>query len=150
MTAQEQVIFNLFPLNYRSAMKSISLSKLKTKYTINETKVQSAYNVIVNLPVSAYYPNGKSTVICKLCDDILFLPDTGETVSISDIDKVNDFVIRCINQSFFAASFGCCSRYSECSNAKTCVHENPFYSFGCIYRSHLETGEIFYGVNRNV
>ena len=49
-----------------------------------------------------------------------------------------------------AASFGCCSRFMECSNVKKCVHENKLYSKACMYREHLDNGEIFYGENRNV
>lgn len=45
--------------------------------------------------------------------------------------------------------FGCCSRYIECSNAKKCLHPNWFRSLSCEYKSHLESGEIFYGRNKN-
>lgn len=54
------------------------------------------------------------------------------------------------NYTSKAASFGCCSRFLECSDAKTCVHENKLYSKACIYRGNLEAGRIFYGKNRNV
>ena len=49
-----------------------------------------------------------------------------------------------------ASSFGCCSSFMECSDAKHCVHENKLYSTACTYRKHLDSGEIFYGNNRNV
>ncbi len=47
-------------------------------------------------------------------------------------------------------SFGCCSQYLECSNAKHCVNKNKILSEGCAYKSNLEHGRIFYGENRNV
>lgn len=47
-------------------------------------------------------------------------------------------------------SFGCCSKYLQCSDVKHCVHENLLYSTGCGYRSNLENGRIFYGKNRNI
>lgn len=49
-------------------------------------------------------------------------------------------------------SFGCCSHYQECSNAKRCTEyskNRPFYK-GCSYRKNLENGKIFFGDNRNV
>ena len=49
-----------------------------------------------------------------------------------------------------ADSFGCCSRFIECSDARKCVHENKLYSKACIYRVHLENNQIFYGKNKNI
>lgn len=46
-------------------------------------------------------------------------------------------------------TFGCCSAYTECSDAKKCIRENNF-SRNCIYRKNLEAGKIFYGKNRNI
>lgn len=149
MNAKEEQLAMLFPENYRSALKTVSLVKLKTKYKINEIKIQEAFNVIVNVPPSAYYPSGKSIVLCKLCDDMLYSPDSGETVCLSSLEDARDMLVRCIKDSCSTGSFGCCSKYEQCSNDRRCVHENPFYSLGCIYRSHLENGEIFYGSNRN-
>ncbi len=48
------------------------------------------------------------------------------------------------------SSFGCCSMFNECSDAKKCVHENKLYSKACMYRRHLDDGRIFYGKNRNI
>ena len=48
------------------------------------------------------------------------------------------------NYTAKAASFGCCSLYIACSEAKQCLHPNKLYSKACTYRSHLEKGEIFY------
>lgn len=44
-------------------------------------------------------------------------------------------------------AFGCCSRYSACSDAKTCLIPHLDYSKNCIYRKSLEQGHIFYGKN---
>lgn len=46
--------------------------------------------------------------------------------------------------------FGCCSRYEECSNAKTCIHPDPKFALGCWYHQNLIEGKIFYGENRNI
>lgn len=44
----------------------------------------------------------------------------------------------------------CCSRYLECSDAKTCVHPDKGVALLCGYRRILNSGRIFYGKNRNV
>lgn len=54
-----------------------------------------------------------------------------------------------INEIFAAAfnfdSFGCCSRYKECSEAGECLHDDLIYaSAACQYKKHLDKGEIFY------
>lgn len=54
-------------------------------------------------------------------------------------------------QSFNFATYGCCGRYLECSNAKKCVHDDIFYATAsCQYKRHLDKGEIFYGDNKTV
>ena len=44
-------------------------------------------------------------------------------------------------------AFGCCSRYSSCSDAKICLIPHLDYSKNCTYRKSLEQGHIFYGKN---
>lgn len=46
--------------------------------------------------------------------------------------------------------FGCCGRYEACSDAKTCIHPDPKFALGCMYRQNLLAGKIFYGKNRNI
>lgn len=46
--------------------------------------------------------------------------------------------------------FDCCSRYEECSNAKSCIHPNPDTAVTCGYRKIMKQGRIFYGKNRNI
>ena len=50
----------------------------------------------------------------------------------------------------FPKDFDCCSRYSECSDAKRCVHPDSAFSVKCGYRKVLRRGQIFYGKNRNI
>ena len=47
-------------------------------------------------------------------------------------------------------SFGCCDKYIACSDAKKCLHGNPFYFLSCQYRKSLLAGKIFYGKNKNI
>lgn len=55
-----------------------------------------------------------------------------------------------ILSEFGGESFGCCSRYIECSDAKKCIHPNQLTAMACIYKKSLESGRIFYGKNRNI
>lgn len=75
-------------------------------------------------------------------------------LDLSILDPANPFIHKIINRifsnSFSFASFGCCSRFLECSNAKKCVHEDNIYANSCMYRHNLEQGKIFYGVNKNI
>lgn len=50
----------------------------------------------------------------------------------------------------YPKEWDCCSRYLECSDAKTCVHPNKEFALGCGYRKILSNGHIFYGKNRNI
>ena len=43
--------------------------------------------------------------------------------------------------------FACCSRYRQCSDAKTCLIPNLSHSKSCLYRKSLDDGNIFYGKN---
>lgn len=47
--------------------------------------------------------------------------------------------------------FGCCNAFSKCSDEKRCLLSDDLdYYAGCYYRENLESGRIFYGINRNV
>ena len=48
------------------------------------------------------------------------------------------------------ATFSCCSRFVECSDAKKCLHPNKLFAQACYYKHNLESGRIFYGKNKNV
>lgn len=50
----------------------------------------------------------------------------------------------------YPKEWDCCSRYMECSDAKTCVHPDRTFALGCGYRKILNSGRIFYGKNRNI
>lgn len=46
-------------------------------------------------------------------------------------------------------TFGCCSSYVECSNAKACLKKDIMFAGKCAYRLNLKAGRIFYGENKN-
>lgn len=47
-------------------------------------------------------------------------------------------------------TFGCCSKYVECSDAKACIQEHEQWAKGCYYRKNLINGKIYYGKNVNI
>lgn len=65
-------------------------------------------------------------------------------------DFIYNNIIYCLSNYQSSNTFGCCSRFVECSDAKECVHENKIYSMGCMYRKNLDAGRIFYGKNKNI
>lgn len=67
---------------------------------------------------------------------------------VSYIKRITEYELE--NYVSQAATFGCCNKFIECSDAKRCVHENKLYSKACSYRANLESGRIFYGKNRNI
>lgn len=73
-----------------------------------------------------------------------------EFVVATQNSQFSSIIERIVLQSFNYASFGCCSKYIECSNAKKCLHEDIFYATAsCQYKKHLDINEIFYGINKN-
>lgn len=79
-------------------------------------------------------------------------------ISISSIEDINNISneISYIFKNLFIQyisneeSFGCCSKYEECSNNKQCVDNNIRFRMGCIYKKNLDDGKIFYGINKNI
>lgn len=54
-----------------------------------------------------------------------------------------------VSKASASDSFGCCSNYRKCSDAKRCVIADRVSSVNCLYRRNLEAGRIFYGKNAN-
>lgn len=68
------------------------------------------------------------------------------------LDSYSDFLISAVIETVnrYPKEWDCCSRYLECSNAKTCVHPDKAFALVCGYRRILSSGKIFYGENRNI
>ena len=64
------------------------------------------------------------------------------------VDDIVNFIVKAcklrVHNYKSNNSFGCCSRFKECSDAKKCLHPNLLYATGCAYRKNLENGKIFY------
>lgn len=67
--------------------------------------------------------------------------------------NIAENIIAVFNKCFIDSapeSFGCCSRYLECSDNKFCVHPEKGEARGCMYKINLDNGRIFYGANCNI
>lgn len=72
-----------------------------------------------------------------------------------DFDSFENKEFSAFLQKMFLAcfnftSFGCCSKYIDCSDVKKCLHDDQLYSTACQYRKNLELGNIFYGKSKNI
>lgn len=63
-----------------------------------------------------------------------------------------DFLVQVVGEtvSRYPKEWDCCSKYMECSDAKSCIHPDKAFSLACGYRRILASGRIFYGKNRNI
>lgn len=77
-------------------------------------------------------------------------------IYIKDIEDINkiDYELKEIYKYLYSNepvdTYGCCSRYIECSNALKCTNPDKKLARGCQYKSNLEAGKIFYGKNKNI
>lgn len=73
--------------------------------------------------------------------------------NIYSINKVKNELKEVYYYLFLASpvdSFGCCSRYNECSNVRECINPDKKMAQGCQYKENLKKDRVFYGRNRNV
>lgn len=66
------------------------------------------------------------------------------------LDNISNLIIKAYDNLSDGMTFSCCSRYEACSDAKHCLHPDTVHSKSCIYRKNLESGKIFYGINKNI
>ncbi len=74
---------------------------------------------------------------------------------INEIDLLEDVIKELFINQFLQymnteESFGCCSKYIECSDCKECVQKDIRLRFSCLYKKNLDSGKIFYGKNKNI
>lgn len=127
------------PTGIRIKPETVSTRKEYLKVEINN----SLFEHISRVPDSALDPQLSSASGYKQLD---FKPDDpalDEFIKEAVLHKLDVYTSA-------AKTFGCCSRFEQCSDAKKCVHDNVLYGTACMYYWHLKRGEIFYGKNKNV
>lgn len=105
------------------------------------------------IPVAQY--NSVDHSVGLECKQLKSDPNNIHVIIRKNDDALSEFVkchieYRIEHYSSKASTFGCCSKFIQCSDARKCLHENRLYSKACSYRIHLDAGEIFYGKNRNI
>lgn len=107
-----------------------------------ELLIRNAQFECINLPETATVKKSKDNVFKHVLfekDDPSIFPYIAQNIS---------FCLK--NYRSKEKTFGCCSQFIKCSDAKRCLHANKLYSTACQYRHNLEAGRIFYGKNKNV
>lgn len=155
----------------KKKVSSYSVAVLKPDYPKGVNPNGKAKNSLINIKNVSKKSSPMDTLVISIPDSVLTLvkaqfpevlfvkkdSDPITRANIAEDDKIlNEFfhyVIKSVLDKYFregSDSFGCCSRYEKCSDAKKCLHENKLYARSCIYGAHLAEGRIFYGKNRNV
>lgn len=119
----------LIKITYQVNSKFIELRKAEG---IDEDILREKFNNVKNDENSLYY---KINVL-----------------GVEDIKRLSNEIklaYKYLNKIEPVISFGCCSRYIECSDKKECVNTIRELRKGCIYKRNLEEGKIFYGKNAN-
>lgn len=127
--------------------------RYKNLCVIKEKHLKSTkqyYNITVRLKPSKYHDNSATAVLCRVYLGFLDFEKSNERITGLNTHLLAEVVNKEIRLLYSFLLFNCCSKYMECSNARECVHEDYFYSDSCVYRRRIESGKIFYGVNRNV
>ena len=153
MTILEK-IEQALPSEYLNNCK-FTIEPLKLKLKDDFFKNVPCSNLCAALPSSMYFPNGVTITVCRILNDCAYFPSLGEQGIIPF--SSNNFAERfaaafssTLAQNVSVSTFGCCHKYAACSDARHCVHANPFYAVGCTYKKSLDAGRIFYGTNKNV
>ncbi len=139
------------PKNFLEPLQYIKTVDLKGSYSDSIFHSSKCTNVNLSLEVSAYYLNPAEATLCKLIDGKIYFPSLGEKGVFDPNSLPTDFQTVLVSQLqtlFPSDTFGCCSSYVECSDNRECVHPNPYYASGCMYKKNLDAGRIFYGVNK--
>ncbi len=145
----------------KETSKSLCISKPEYPKIPRNNNTQTKSAVILNISIK----HNIELVIKNVQFKALNIPNEG---TIKDVNSDKGFThvvfdeetqclynyikahtICCINKYEFSDTFGCCSQYNECSDAKRCLHENKLYAKGCYYRKNLDSGQVFYGESQN-
>lgn len=147
----EKLVKSSLPEEFLPFILKIDVCPLKSKYSDDVVKNVFCSNVVITVKSSPFRLNIESKVLCKLLPNYIYFPEKKELGLFEPNSPylrgviIDQIFTLCLNEQF-----DCCGYYLECSNAKKCLHPDPFYSISCTYRKHLINGNIFYGVNKNV
>ncbi|WP_298030206.1 hypothetical protein [uncultured Dysosmobacter sp.] len=131
----------------------LSLKPRKSYYSVmfNASSVVVRISVsptpTLSVPTALLLPNYSSMVANKKSDytKVKIWPSQNiKTYTIMLQDMLQGIIDR------IPKEYDCCSRYLECSNARTCIHPDKEFALKCGYKKILRSGRIFFGENRNI
>lgn len=109
---------------------------------------------------------GKRSGRFKVCNEIMTIfqrkvedgnkKSTFGTIELKTEDDIEKLIEalkaqKCyIFRHLITDTFGCCNDFIRCSDKEECIHQNDRFYNGCMYRTNLEHGCIFYGAKRNI
>lgn len=135
-------------------------------FSYNETSTGRSYS-FYGTKVFEFVPKkgktGKSKL--KVCTEIKSALEhtelSGNKITFSTISLTTDDDVRLLIEALktrkhyifrhlITDTFGCCNDFMRCSDAERCIHQTDRFYNGCIYRTNMEQGKIFYGSKRNI
>lgn len=114
----------------------IILNFVPIKSGITELIIKNKLVEILPYPQSLNLKEVKSD---KINTHLLMFND-----DLSGLNYISDLCEYCLSIYESSNTFGCCSKYMECSKVKECIHENKLYATGCMYRKKIENNIIYF------
>lgn len=141
-------------------IKGIKTTHFKFQKNKNDYSIKFKANIVFKLN------ENKELLYIKtdFADNVLlFFHDTDFTSDASFVrlpfalaekhmDEINNLFLIIIKKYLELSdlnTFGCCSKYIQCSDEKKCLYPDNVDYMGCLYKRNLEKGRIFYGKNKN-
>lgn len=132
----------------------LTVKPLKSPLTDDCWTNAGCKNIIINLSATPFHEVASAT-LCRYLRGSFYFQSRGKAgivplinCATPDTEKLQTLIHETLKTLFSFPAFGCCAFYEKCSDAKKCLHQDPFYSYACVYRKNLEAGKIFYGKNR--
>lgn len=132
----------------------LTVKPLKSTLTDDCWTSAGCKNIIINLPTTPFHEAASAT-LCRYLRGSFYFQSRGKDGIVPlvnraqpDTEKLQALIHETLKTIFSFPTFGCCAFYEQCSDAKKCLHQDPFYSYACTYRKNLEAGRIFYGKNK--
>ena len=126
---------------YRRAVNDVLLLRVKSKGSKPYISFRAKYSKQLNeFGFDTYKTAAENDFIRVSLSDFMSLDFADSNISVQLTALFNKIFADAMSFD----SFGCCSKYVECSNVDKCLHEDKLYSTACMYRKNLEAGRNFY------
>lgn len=124
---------------YRESVNNLVFAKIKAEGKSPFIGFRNAYYLdFLNLKLEPYKTRSDME-FCRM--NLEFFYQSGSLIK----NELSVLLNKIFSETMSFPTFGCCSRYNECSNARKCIHPDQMYATACDYRKNLESGKVFYG-----